>query len=281
MPHALEQVRKLKTTVDENNFEELFRLLGTSNTSRPVHGIEDLTEDGEYTSAERTVVEAALKADGSGQLVKFPFINNQLQRILCRWAYKLCTAGGFRLPAFALADDGYLALHNGRVYSGSNWMPEDHAITSLGSRRLLEVRYPIRAKDDLLPLKNLTGPDTVARLMNDLGRQGSSMSEQEAVQQIVIEQLRLEHTITLHSKTAAKNGGDYDFDVVCVVEEQRVSTVGRGPLQSPRNLLEREGQTEEEALGLVEPAPGRGVGERQRNRDHHRPDDVLHGCRTP
>jgi hypothetical protein len=91
------------------------------------------------------VVEAALKADSSGQLVKFPFINNQLQRILCRWAYKLCTAGGFRLPAFALADDGYLALHNGRVYSGSNWMPEGHAITSLGSRRLLEVRYGLRA----------------------------------------------------------------------------------------------------------------------------------------
>ena len=160
-------------------------------------------------------------------------------------------------------------------------MPEDHAITSLGSRRLLEVRYPIRAKDDLLPLKNLTGPDTVARLMNDLRRQGSSMSEPEAVQQIVIGQLRLEHTITLHSKTAAKNGGDYDFDVVCVVEEQPLSTVGRGPLQSPRNLLEREGQTEEEALGLVEPAPGRGFGEGQRNRDHHRPDDVLPGCRTP
>ena len=47
------------------------------------------------------------------------------------------------------------------------------------------------------------------------------MSEQEAVQEIVIGQLLLEHTITLHSKTAAKNGGDYDFDVVCVVEEQR------------------------------------------------------------
>src|SRR3984893_9637574 len=220
IPHALEQVRKLKTTVDENNFDELFRLLGTSTASRPVGGDEG-SEDGEYTSGERTVVEAALKADGSGQLVKFPFINNQLQRILCRWAYKLCTAGGFRLPAFALADDGYLALHNGRVYSGSNWMPEDHAITSLGSRRLLEVRYPIRAKDDLLPLKSLNGSDTVARLMNDLRRQGSSMSEPEAVQQIVIGQLRLEHTITLHSKTAAKNGGDYDFDVVCVVEEQR------------------------------------------------------------
>ena len=57
--------------------------------------------------------------------------------------------------------------------------------------------------------------------MNDLKRQGSSMSEPEAVQEIVTGQLRLEHTITLHSKTAAKNGGDYDFDVVCVVEEQR------------------------------------------------------------
>ena len=47
------------------------------------------------------------------------------------------------------------------------------------------------------------------------------MSEQPAVEQIVSRQLGLEHTITLHSKTAAKNGGDYDFDVVCVVEENR------------------------------------------------------------
>ena len=220
IPHALEQVRKLKTTVDENNFDELFRLLGTSNASRPVGGDED-PEDGDYTSAERTVVEAVLKADGSGQLAKFPFINNQLQRILCRWAYKLCTAGGFRLPAFALADDGYLVLHDGRVYCGSDWMPENTAITSLGSARMLEVRYPIRAKDDLLPLGKLQVPDVAARLMNDLLRQGCPTCEQHIVEQIFNGQLRLEHTITLHSKTAAKNGGDYDFDVVCVVEGNR------------------------------------------------------------
>jgi hypothetical protein len=219
IPHALEQVRKLKTTIDENNFDELFRLLGTSNSSRPAHA--DEGSEGEYTSAERTVVEAVLKADGSGQLVKFPFINNQIQRILCRWAYKLCTAGGFRLPAFALADDGYLLLHNGRIYSGSDWMPENTAITSLDSARMLEVRYPIRAKDDLLPLKKLHLSDLVGCLMNDFARQGCPMSEQQAVEQIVSGQLRLEHTITLHSKTAAKNGGDYDFDVVCVVEESR------------------------------------------------------------
>jgi hypothetical protein len=129
LPLALEQVRKLKGTVDENNFEELFRLLGA----------DEVPGDGESASTERTVVEAALKADGSGQLVKFPFINNQLQRVLCRWAYKLCTAGGFRLPAFAPADDGYLVLRNGRAFSGSDWMPENSALTSLGAARMLEV----------------------------------------------------------------------------------------------------------------------------------------------
>ena len=218
IPHALERVRKLKTTVEENNLEELFRLLGTS--SRATHG-DDAPENSEYTSAERTVVEAALKADGSGQLVKFPFINNQLQRILCRWAYKLCTAGGFRLPAFALADDGYLVLHNGRVFSGSDWMPSSSAITSLNSARLLEVRFPIRAKDDLLPLRKLQVPAAKHFLMSDLSRQGCSMSEQDCFEQILSKQVYLEHTITLHSATASKNGGDYDFDTVCVVEENR------------------------------------------------------------
>ena len=219
IPHALEQVRKLKTTVDENNLEELFRLLGTAKSRAP-HGDDD-PEGAEYTSAERTVVEAALKSDGSGKLVTFPFINNQLQRILCRWAYKLCTAGGFRLPAFALADDGYLVLHNGKVFSGSDWMPSGAAITSLDSARLLEVRYPIRAKDDLLPLQKLQVPAARHFLMSDLSRQGCSMSEQDCFEQILNKQVYLEHTITLHSKTAAKNGGDYDFDTVCVVEENR------------------------------------------------------------
>ena len=58
-------------------------------------------------------------------------------------------------------------------------------------------------------------------LMADLSRQGCSMSEQDCFEQILNRQVSLEHTITLHSKTAAKNGGDYDFDVVCVVEDSR------------------------------------------------------------
>jgi hypothetical protein len=221
-PHALEQVRKVRRSAEENDFEELFRLIGTSDSLRPTHGEEEPDDaSGEYTSSETTIVEAVTKADATGFLVKHPFINRQLQRTLCRWAYKLCTAGGFRLPAFALADDGYLFAHEGKVCCGSDWIPEDHAVTSLGSARLLEVRYPIRSLADLLPLTNLNAPATVEFLMRDLARQRCSMSEQDAVQQVVIEQLRLEHTLTLNSRTAAKNGGDFDFDVVCVIEGSR------------------------------------------------------------
>ena len=52
-------------------------------------------------------------ARGTG--CKHPFVNSHLQRTLARWAFKLCTAGGFTLPAFALADDGYLVLHDGNI----------------------------------------------------------------------------------------------------------------------------------------------------------------------
>jgi len=74
---------------------------------------DETVTDPEHTSSEHTVVEAVLKADSTGYWVKHPFVNSHLQRTLARWAYKLCTAGGFTLPAFALADDGYLVLHDG------------------------------------------------------------------------------------------------------------------------------------------------------------------------
>ena len=125
------------------------------------------------------------------------------------------------MPAFVLADDGYLVLHDGKVFSGSDWIPSEAAITSLDSERLLEVRFPIRAKDDLLPLRKLQVPAAKHFLMSDLSRQGCSISEQDCFEQILSRQVYLEHTITLHSKTAPKNGGDYDFDTVCVVEENR------------------------------------------------------------
>jgi len=38
---------------------------------------------------------------------------------------------------------------------------------------------------------------------------------------LVEKQIRLDGAFTLHSETAAKNGGDFDFDLVAVVEGDR------------------------------------------------------------
>ena len=166
-PIAMAAVEKVKTAIASNDFTELFRILGISEEVELLRSDETVT-DPEHTSSEHTVVEAVLKADSTGYWVKHPFVNSHLQRTLARWAFKLCTAGGFTLPAFALADDGYLVLHDGRIYSGSDWIPEWHAITSLASERMLVVRYPIRTKGDLLPVKALNASDHAGLLMRHL-----------------------------------------------------------------------------------------------------------------
>src|SRR5260370_17511416 len=73
--------------------------------------------DSEYTSFEHPVVEPVLKVDSSGYLIKHPYINNALNRLLAKWTFKLCTAGGFKIPRFALADDGFPAMHQVQLLS--------------------------------------------------------------------------------------------------------------------------------------------------------------------
>lgn len=218
-PQALAQTAKLKDLLENRDHAGLFELLGISETQRPL--VDEMpAEDDEATSVERTVLEGVLKADPTGFLIQHPWVNNQLERILARWAFKVCTAGGFEMPAFALADDGYLLLHNGQVYSGSDWMPQDRSINALATNRGLVVRYPVRMKEDLLPYTKIPPTETRQLLANELARQGCPDAEALAAR-VASEQLELEGTFLLHSKTAAKNGGDYDFDFVCVVEGDR------------------------------------------------------------
>jgi hypothetical protein len=217
-PYALSQIQKVRAAYDENNFTELFQLLGTSESLQPLDIGEEINS--ESTSAEHSVVEAILKADPTGYMAKHPFVNGQLQRLLAKWAFKLCTSGGFRLPGFTLADDGYLLLHEGNIISGSDWIPKDHAITSLNCRRGLVVRYPIRMKDDLLPFENVPASDSVQLLHDELRRSGCNIGERKLLD-LVERQLRLGGTLVLHSQTAARNGGDFDFDPVCAVPDSQ------------------------------------------------------------
>jgi hypothetical protein len=207
LPEALGQVRRLNDSISEGRYQELLELLGLDDADR--------TEDEEVRT-----VEAALLADTSGHIVRYPYINNQLNRLLARWAFKAATGGGFRLPAYALADDGYLNVHDGCLYAGSDWIPKHQAIVSLESKRGLCVRYPIRMCEDLLPVEHIAHQELTQMLVRNLDGQGSRSAQEQAVQ-IVTQQLLLEGTYVLHSETARKNGGDFDFDWICVLEENR------------------------------------------------------------
>jgi hypothetical protein len=216
LPHALAQVRKLKAAADEGNYEELLVLLGTTSAQQRVD-VNDPANT-EYTSREATVVEAVLKVDPTGYLVKHPYINQQLQKLLARWTFKLCTGGGFRMPAFALADDGFLVLHEGQIVTASDWLPLDCAITSVPAECGLVVRYPIRMFEDLLPYRRFSVREIVDHLRSMLEAQQGVRVETLDLLKIIEHQILLKGTLTLHSQTAARNGGDFDFDLVCVVE---------------------------------------------------------------
>ncbi len=207
LPEALGQVRKLNDSISEGRYNELLELLGLDDAEK--------TQDEEVR-----IVEGVLLADTTGNIVRYPYINNQLNRLLARWAFKAATGGGFRLPAYALADDGYLVVHDGRLYAGSDWIPKQQAIVALESKRGLCVRYPIRMCEDLLPMEHIGSSDLIMQLTRSLDEQGCRTSH-ELARQIAGEQLFLEGTYVLHSETAKKNGGDFDFDWICIVEEDR------------------------------------------------------------
>jgi hypothetical protein len=170
------------------------------------HGQEE-----EEKAPERTV-EAVLLADGSGELTRHPYIHQQLNKMLTHWAYKTLTGGGLELPAFALADDGYLFLDQGRICAGSDWLPLDTAITSVSAPYGLCVRYPIRMREDLLPLLHLHADEVADKFIE---REGI---DSVMAHRIARDQICLQGVYVLNSETAKRNGGDFDFDYVCVVD---------------------------------------------------------------
>ncbi len=217
LPFAMEQAHKLREACQDGNYDEVINLLGSSRTQGPA---EEET-DPAFTSYERTVVEAVLKVDSSGYLIKHPYINGALSRLLAKWTFKLCTAGGFKMPGFALSDDGFLALSEGKVVAASDWLPQDRAITSIPCGKGLVVRYPIRMFEDLLPYTRLSTEEAVAHLTQAVEEQNGCAIDPQTAVGIVEDQVKLHGTFTLHSETAAKNGGDFDFDLVAVVERDR------------------------------------------------------------
>lgn len=173
-------------------------------------------EHQEKHEEEYQAVEAALLADGSGEITRHPYIQKNVKRLIARWGYKMCTGGGLQIPAFTLADDGWLILKSGRIVSGSDWLPMDIAIVTapIESARGLCLRYPVRMAEDLLPMQHANASQVAALLVEH----GLTQDEAKFVAE---KQLCLAGTYSLHSKTAKRNGGDFDGDMVGVVDSAR------------------------------------------------------------
>lgn len=208
VPEARVFLSKLRHAFTAANHPGLVELLG-----RKVPDELGEHEDDEETP-QRTV-EAVLLADGSGELTRQPYIHQQLAKTLTHSMYKTLTGGGIELPAFALADDGYLFVDKGQLYAGADWLGPDTAITSVSSPYGLCVRYPIRMREDLLPMIHMHAEEVAAELMLRIGIDAST------AERIAYEQICLQGVYVLNSEAAKRNGGDFDFDLVCVVDGEK------------------------------------------------------------
>jgi hypothetical protein len=204
IPQAQEEIQSLRAAWADANHQAVVEKIGSKISADHDYAGNDV----EY---QRTC-EALLLADGSGEITRHPYVYMQLNKLMARWAYKLLTGGGLSLPAFALADDGYLFLRGGTVCHGADWLPTHKAITSVPSEYGLCARYPIRMFEDLLPMQHLHSPQVADELAT---REGIDAEE---AGRIADRQLCLEGAYVLNSGTAKLNGGDFDFDLVCVLD---------------------------------------------------------------
>jgi len=220
--HALERIKTMRKAWDEGNYQALFEVIGKSEVTAIDESVsfdpDSLEQENDPAQEGCDPAEAVLLADDSGHAIKIPYVFNQLNRKLARWAFRACTGADLKLPSFALADDGVLIEHRGKILSASDWIPEDSAITSLTAEMGLCIRYPIRMQEDLLPLRHILNPELIPALNQALGT--NDLNEAE-IAYVLSHQLHMEGTYILHSKTASKNGGDFDFDTICVMPSDR------------------------------------------------------------
>jgi hypothetical protein len=205
VPEARVFLSNIRDAFSASNHPALVELLGRK--------VPDDDDDGEKSedTPQRTV-EAVLLADGSGELTRQPYIHQQLVKTLTHSMYKTLTGGGIELPAFALADDGYLFLHEGQLHCGSDWLPLDTAITSVSAPYGLCARYPIRMREDLLPMIHMHAEQVAAELIF------REHIDATTAERIAYAQICLQGVYVLNSEAAKRNGGDFDFDLICVVD---------------------------------------------------------------
>src|SRR5260370_20277889 len=97
-------------------------------------------------------------------------------------------------------------------------MPEDWSISSFSTKRGLVIRYTVGMKEGVVEGEMLSFEDS-ARLLEQVLRGTGCRMDSAQIPDLVERQLRLPGTFSLHSKTAERNGGDFDFDLVAVLQD--------------------------------------------------------------
>jgi hypothetical protein len=194
IPLCMKEIETLKSGFDTEDHAELLKQIGGANS-----------DTGYFR-----VAEGCLAVDRDGWMSHHPHIHGAIKKLLAQWAYKMLTGGGMKMPGRMLIDDGFLAVEDGKLYSGSDWIPYHCCITDLPGKRNLCVRYPVRMVEDLLPMTSLPREAAVMMLMS----QGLSF---KLAKKVFDTQLNLHGTYTLHAERAKTIGGDYDGDCVAVI----------------------------------------------------------------
>ena len=281
IPPTIEEVRQVRRAWEDNDYTVLLKLLGRNEEEET--GFDDSFDTESFDDAAVTASQegcdpsgAVLMADKSGTAIRIPFVANQLNRKLARWAFRAMTGGTLRLPAFALVDDGVLIEHAGKIYSASDWIPKDSAVTSLTSEQSLCVRYPIRMQEDLLPVRHLSDDELVPRLMEALGR--SDLSE-GAIRHILRTQLRMHGTYILHSETSGEERWRLRLRHHLHHPVRSVPKVRSGA-DCVRGTFHQPGEDQDQgSLPVVERASGRHESARKQDRFDHRSQDLVCGGR--
>jgi hypothetical protein len=101
--------------------------------------------------------------------------------------------------------------------------------------------------EDLLPIRRIPIGEMVGSMARAIQQETGVRVHPCQIVELFDGQLSLKGTLTLNSKTAARNGGDFDFDMVCVVEgdklprfvEDRFSLKEQSPVQKEKLKKEK------------------------------------------
>jgi len=105
LPQAMKQVAKLSEAVGEGRYEDLLEIMGRHPDK--TSGALELDPNEEFR-----IVEGLLLADASGEIVRHPYVNNQLNKLLARWGVQ-DSDGRWLLSAGVRADGRRLSLPEG------------------------------------------------------------------------------------------------------------------------------------------------------------------------